>query len=285
MCRIPAIVALLAALASAVIADKGLAAQKDEVTLELELPRSAPPPITARDRVPLLEIDGKRIGSPRSTRARVTVPLPKGASSVKVVYTFWPTTYTRIIRTKVFKAELGKTIKANMTTAAADSPDKIQVIYVTTPHAVVEAMCRLAKVTKDDVVYDIGCGDGRMVIHAVKKYGAKKGVGIDLMEDRIKESKANAKKEGVDDKVTFEQKDALTIKDFSEATAVLLYLGDSLNQALRPALQKTLKPGARIVSHRFLMGNWKPETTQTIRARDDRGRRKEYTIHRWVIRP
>ena len=149
-------------------------------------------------------------------------------------------------------------------------------IYVPTPDEVVEAMCKLGKVGKDDVVYDIGCGDGRMVIQAVKKFGAKRGVGIDLSAERIKDCNANAKKAEVSDRVTFLQKDALTIKDFSEATVVLIYLSDYLNAALRPTLQKTLKPGAHIVSHRFLMGDWKPETTKVIRATDNDGEKDNF---------
>jgi SAM-dependent methyltransferase len=160
----------------------------------------------------------------------------------------------------------------------------VWVIYYPTPPEVVDAMCKLAKVGKGDVVYDIGCGDGRMVIHAVKKYKAKKGVGIDLLPERIRECKANAKKESVEDQVTFEEKDALTIKDFSEATVVLLYLSDPLNEKLRPTLRKTLKPGTRIVSHRFRMGDWKPDRTETIRAKDNHGGRSEFKLHLWTIK-
>jgi precorrin-6B methylase 2 len=283
MPRISVIILLLVPLASAAGADKKPAA-KNEVTLELEMPRSSEPPSYAKDRVALVEVDGKMIGTPISTRARVTIPLKKGADSIKVVYTYWPLVYTRIIRTKVVKVNKPGTVKVSLMKADPDLPDKIYVIYVPTPHPVVEAMCKLAKVGKDDVVYDIGCGDGRMVIHAVKKFGAKKGVGIDLSPERIKECKANAKKAGVEGKVTFLQKDALTIKDFSEATVVLLYLSNPLNEALRPTLRKTLKPGARIVSHRFLMGDWKPDLTETLQAKDDWGDKGEYKLHRWAIK-
>jgi SAM-dependent methyltransferase len=202
----------------------------------------------------------------------VTVPLKKGAESVKVVYTFWPNSYTRFIRTRTVKVEAGKTVKVSLMKAEKEVPDKIWVIYYPTPKEVVESMCKMGKVGKDDVVYDIGCGDGRMVIEAVKTFGAKKGVGIDLLEERIKECKANAKLAKVEDKVTFLQKDALTIKDYSEATVVLLYLSDPLNEALRPILQKSLKPGTRIVSHRFRM------------ARDNYGSFQEYKLHLWKIK-
>ena len=160
----------------------------------------------------------------------------------------------------------GKTVEVSFEKPDPKRPDKIYVIYFPTPIEVVDAMCKLGKIGKDDVVYDIGCGDGRLVIQAVKKFGAKKAVGIDISAERIAECKANAKKAGVDDKVTFLEKDALTIKDFSEATVVLTYLSDPLNEALRPTLQKTMKPGSRVVSHRFLMGDWKPKEIE-----DDRG--------------
>jgi predicted RNA methylase len=260
------------------------AAKPATVTLDLELPFSVPPPANGKDRVSKLEIDGKDFSTPRTTRRFVEVKIREGASSVKVVYTFWPTIYTRIIRTRVIAVERGKKIKASLLKADTDNPDKIWVIYVPTPPDVVEAMCKLAAVGRQDDVWDVGCGDGRMVIHAVKEFKAKQGLGIELLPELIRECKANAKKAEVDDRVTFLQKDALTIKDFSEASVVLLYLGDRLNEALRPILQKTLKPGARIVSHRFRMGNWKPDKSQTIRAKDNYGQVKFFTLHLWTIK-
>src|SRR5215470_14791220 len=117
-------------------------------------------------------------------------------------------------------------------------PDRIVVGEGWTPLPVVEAMCKLAEVGKGDVVYDLGCGDGRIVVTAVKKFGAKKGVGIDLDPERIKESNASAKDAGVTDKVEFRLGDVMKIKDLENATVVTLYLGDELNEQLRPILQK-----------------------------------------------
>jgi len=96
-------------------------------------------------------------------------------------------------------------------------------------------------------------------------------------------SGAKVLRHGVDDKVTFIQKDALTIKDFSEASVILLYLTDPLNEALRPTLRKTLKPGSRIVSHRFRMGDWKPDVTKSIHAKEDDGEEDEFDLHLWTI--
>jgi SAM-dependent methyltransferase len=134
--------------------------------------------------------------------------------------------------------------------------------FVPTPEEVVDRMLALARVGTNDVVYDLGCGDGRIVIAAAKKYGAR-GVGVDIDPQRIAESTANAKVAGVTDRVTFKLQDALTT-DVSEATVVTLYLLSSSNLKLRPILTKQLKPGARIVAHNFSMGDWTPETVDTF---------------------
>lgn len=134
--------------------------------------------------------------------------------------------------------------------------------YVPSPQPVVEKMLELAKVTSRDVVYDLGCGDGRIVITAAKKYGAH-AVGIDIDPNRIRESQANAKAAGVENLVSFRQEDAMKA-DISPATVVTLYLLTASNEALRPILTRQLRPGARIVSHSFGMGDWKPLLTATV---------------------
>ena len=118
--------------------------------------------------------------------------------------------------------------------------------YVPTPQDVVDRMLSLANVTSADVIYDLGCGDGRVVVTAAKKFAAR-GVGVDIDPDRIKESQANAKAAGVENLVTFKLQDAMTV-DVSPATVVTLYLLSSSNAKLRPILTSQLKPGARIVS-------------------------------------
>ena len=161
--------------------------------------------------------------------------------------------------------------------AAAAQERKPDVHYVPTPDAVVEKMLELANVGKDDVVYDLGCGDGRIVIAAAKKYGAR-GVGVDIDSQRIKESNENARQAGVTDRVKFIQQDLFEM-DFSEATVVTLYLLPSLNLKLRPKLLRDLKPGSRIVSHAFDMGDWKPEKVVTVPTDFD----NELTIYYWVV--
>ena len=143
--------------------------------------------------------------------------------------------------------------------ATASSPKKkLDVWYVPTPHEIVERMLDVAKVRPGDVVYDLGCGDGRMVIAAAKKYGTR-GVGVDLDPARIHEARANAKRAGVETMVTFEVADMFET-DIREATVVLLYLLPELNRRLKPKLFAQLRPGARVVSHDWDMGrDWPPD--------------------------
>jgi SAM-dependent methyltransferase len=143
--------------------------------------------------------------------------------------------------------------------APAQKPD-LDVIYVPTPQDVVDATLKLAGVRPGDVVYDLGCGDGRYVITAAKM-GAR-GVGIDLDPQRIREANANARKAGVTARVKFIEGDLFT-SDFHDATVVALFLLPELNLRLRPKLWKELKPGTRVVSHLFDMGDWKPDRTIT----------------------
>ena len=153
-------------------------------------------------------------------------------------------------------------VPASAQQAPLRSPD---VIFVPTPQEVVDAMLKLAKVTKNDVVYDLGSGDGRIPITAAKTYGAR-GVGIDIDPQRIKEASENLKTAGVGDRVKFLNQDLFTT-DISEATVVTLYLLPSLNLKLMPKLNKELKPGTRIVSHAFDMGDAKPIETLNVNGR------------------
>ena len=147
--------------------------------------------------------------------------------------------------------------------------------YIPTPQDVVDRMLEVAQVTNKDTVFDLGCGDGRIVITAAKKFGAR-GVGIDIDKDRIAESRRNARNAGVASLVRFEQGDILNA-DVSSATVVTLYLVSSSNMKLRPILTKQLQPGARIVSHAFGMGDWQPDKVDKFT--DARG--DERVIYLW----
>ena len=134
---------------------------------------------------------------------------------------------------------------------------KGEVPFVPTPDEVIEAMLKLAEVSAGDTVYDLGCGDGRIVVMAAKKFGAN-SVGIDIDPERIKEANENATQNSVTDKVKFIEQN-LFEANIRAASVVTLYLLSSVNLKLRPKLQKELRPGTRIVSHQFDMGDWKPE--------------------------
>jgi len=159
------------------------------------------------------------------------------------------------------------------TAPAADAaPREPDVIFVPTPQDVVDAMLEMAGVKQGDVLYDLGSGDGRIPITAAKRYGIK-AVGIDIDPARISEANANAKAAGVTDQVTFRNGD-LFETDLGEASVVTLYLLPTLNQKLRPKLLKELKPGSRIVSHAFDMGDWKPDETRMVGGR---------TVYLWTV--
>jgi ribosomal protein L11 methylase PrmA len=149
------------------------------------------------------------------------------------------------------------------------SPD---VIFVPTPQEVVDAMLKMAKVGPNDVIYDLGSGDGRIPITAAKTYKAR-GVGIDIDPQRIREATENLKAAGVGDRVRFMNQDLFTT-DISDATVVTLYLLPSLNLKVLPKLNKELKPGTRVVSHAFDMGDIKAEQTANVNGR---------TIYMWTV--
>jgi SAM-dependent methyltransferase len=149
--------------------------------------------------------------------------------------------------------------------------------FVPTPQDVVERMLNLAGVGKNDVVVDLGSGDGRLVVTAAKQFGAR-GIGVDIDPARIAEGRANAKQAGVESLVEFRQQDALQA-DISQATVVTLYLLSSSNVKLRPRLLSQLKPGARIVSHQFGMGDWPPDKVETFTDSNGTSR----TLYLWTV--
>jgi SAM-dependent methyltransferase len=149
---------------------------------------------------------------------------------------------------------------------------KSDVPYVPTPKPVVDRMLEMADVDENDVVYDLGSGDGRIVIRAARKYGAR-GVGIEIDPELVRKARKNAQRAGVSDLVEFRQGDLFNA-DLSAATAVTLYLLPSVNEKLRPKLFEELTPGTPVVSHDFAMGEWEPEK----RAEMDGD-----TVYRWTI--
>jgi SAM-dependent methyltransferase len=161
---------------------------------------------------------------------------------------------------------------------APASPRAPDVPYEPSPPAVVKAMLELANVGRDDVVYDLGSGDGRIVIAAARDFGAR-AVGIDIDPKRIAESNANAQAAGVGGRVRFVEGDLFT-SDFREATVVTLFLWPHINLKLRPQLEQ-LKPGTRIVSHIHDLGDWTPDRTVRVRVE---GENRTRTLYLWIVR-
>lgn len=231
-----------------------------------------------------LFIEGKATKTPKENPGVREFETPDLEAGKPYEYDFsvtWaPNNYTILTRTKT-KVEFkgGEDIVVDLSKADPKNPDKAKIRWVPTPDDIVEEMMKLGKVGKDDVVYEPGPGDGRMLIAAVKK-GAKKGVGIELDPKKAEEAKENIKKAKLEDKITIIEGDALKDRDYSEATVVLLYMGNEFNALLRPLLEKQLKPGSRIISHRFIIGDWEPDKTIKVTGADG----DEYTLHVWTVK-
>jgi precorrin-6B methylase 2 len=176
-----------------------------------------------------------------------------------------------MLRPTVFASLLlAVAVSACAQTAAQQAPPKElrapDVVFVPTPQDVVDAMLKVAKVGKGDVLYDLGSGDGRIPITAAQKYGIARGIGIDINPERIKEANENLRKARVGDRVRFVNAD-LFESDLRDATVITLYLLPALNLKLLPKLLKEVKPGTRVVSHAFDMGSWRPEQTLKVGTR------------------
>ena len=165
---------------------------------------------------------------------------------------------------------------AQVSTPPQLSTPPLDVPYVPTPEPVVAQMLKMAQIRPGDVVYDLGSGDGRIVITAARQYGTR-GVGFDIDPARIREAKANAEKAGVSDKVRFVQEDIFKA-DIRSATVVTLYLLPDINLRLRPKLLQDLRPGTRVVSHNYDMGDWTPLETARLTVSGS-----EHTVYFWVV--
>lgn len=172
-----------------------------------------------------------------------------------------------------------QTAQTNQQTAPSPSPKlrSPDVVYVPTPPEVVEQMLTIAKVNSGDVLYDLGSGDGRIPITAAQRFGVQRATGIDINPELVQTAKDNAQKAGVSDRVQFLNQDLFT-SDFRDATVVTLYLLPQLNVKLRPQLLSQLKPGTRIVSHDFDMGDWKPDRVVQVN-RDGR----VHNVYLWTV--
>jgi uncharacterized protein (TIGR03000 family) len=234
-------------------------------------------PATLRVLVPAnaqVEIDGKATTQTGEVRRFVSPPLEPGKSYKYTIKASWVTAgqVFQFIREADITAD-----KETVLDFRNFKDETVRVIFVPTPQEVVDKMLEMAGVKKDDVVYDLGCGDGRIVVTAAKKFGAR-GVGVDLDPERIKDSQENVKKNGVEKLVEIRQGDALKVKDIGKASVVTLYMLPEFNRRLVPILKKELKPGSRIVSHDYRLGDWEPEKHVTIQ-----GPEREHTLYYWKI--
>ncbi|MBY0514051.1 MAG: TIGR03000 domain-containing protein [Gemmataceae bacterium] len=231
----------------------------------------------------VVTVNGTEVKGSGTTREFKTEPLKAGQEyTYKVTAVFCPNNYTILFRTRTVKFKAGDPVTLDLTKNDPKEPDLVEVRWVPTPQDLVDKMLDLAAVTKDDVVFEPGTGDARMVISAAKK-GAKRSVGIEFDPKKTAEAKENVKKAGVADRVEVRQGDALKVTDYGDATVILLYMGEQFNVALKPLFLAQCKPGTRIVSHRFLMGpDWKPDKTIPVTSKDEPGYETE--LHLWVIK-
>jgi uncharacterized protein (TIGR03000 family) len=246
----------------------------------------------------IVEIEGVRTTQTGEVRRYVSPPLVPGKKYTYTVKVTWKDAEGKEQSVQeVLRIEPGQTTEHDFRGAAAavkkeekkveevkkeEEDRRPDVIFVPTAHGVVKKMLEVAKVGKDDVVYDLGCGDGRIVVAAAKDFGCKKAMGFDVDPERIKESTENVRKNNVGDKVTIVKKDIFTL-DLTEANVITLYLLPSLNVKLIPQLDK-LKPGSRIVSHDFDMEGVEPEPGFPIdvEAVDDNGNKRTHRVYYWT---
>jgi uncharacterized protein (TIGR03000 family) len=233
--------------------------------------------LTVPDAAAELVVEGKTIPGTGSSREFVTPPLETSITFHDTLSATWqPNAYTTMTRSRAVSFRAGERLVVDLT--VDDPNDRVRVLYVPTPSDVAEEMIKLAGVGATDVVYEPGCGDARITIAAVRG-GASRGVGIDIDPERVAESRTRVREAGLEDKIEIRLGDALDIQDLSAATVVFLYMGDHFNLLIRPTLWKELKVGARVVSHRFTMGDWEPDKTVSINSLD--GVASE--LHLWTV--
>lgn len=225
-----------------------------------------------------IELDGQAIDGSGTVRKLTTAPLSAGRTyPFKLVAKWDPNSYTKMSRTKTVTLRAGEHVAIDLT--VDDPTDRVSVIYVPTPDFVVAEMIKLAGITANDVTYEPGVGDARITIEGVRA-GARRAVGIDLDPARVEESRENVKAAGFSNKIDIRLGDALDQPDLGSMTVVWLYMGDHFNLMIRPYLWRQLPIGARIVSHRFKMGDdWPPDKTVTVD--DEYG--TPYEVHLWTI--
>ena len=224
----------------------------------------------------VLVVNGETISGNSASRTFETAPLAAGTHRFTLTVTWKPNTYTTMTRSKALELRGGEAVAVDLT--VDDPADRVRVIYHPTPADVAEAMVALAAVGPNDVVYEPGCGDARITTAAIRA-GARRGICIDIDPEQALESKTNVELAGLADRIDVREGDALDVKDLSDVSVVFLYMGDHFNLLVRPVLWRELKVGSRIVSHRFTMGDWKPDKTVSVSSADG----GIFELHLWTI--
>lgn len=256
--------------------------KKAPATIKILLPES---PNKTTLKVEGKELEANEKADKDGMRVLVTPELETGKTyAYKVEASIVPNNYTTIVRTRDITFKAGEEVTIDLRKKDEKIADNVVIRWVPTPKIVVKDMCELAKVTDKDVVMDPGCGDAIMIITAVQDYKAKKGKGIDFDPKKAKESQENVEKAGLKDKIAVKEGNALklTEEDLGDVTVLMLYMGNELNIRLRPLIWQHMKPGTRIVSHRFIMGDWKPTETKKVTREGDYGV-EDFTLHVWTV--
>ena len=273
-------------LAFAIVLAFGFAAnaqdKKAPATIKLLLPES---PVRTTLKVEGKELAASEKAEKEGVRVLVTPELEPGKTyAYKIEASIVPNNYTTIVRTREITFKAGEELTLDLRKKDDKIADNVVIRWVPTPKIVVKDMCELAKVGKDDVVMDPGCGDGVMIITAVEDFKAKKAKGIDFDPKKAKETQENVEKAGLKDKISVKEGNALklTAEDLGDVTVLMLYMGNELNIRIRPLIWEHMKPGSRVVSHRFIMGDWKPDKTIKVTREGDYGI-EDFTLHVWTV--
>ena len=273
-------------LAAALVLVFGLAAgaqdKKAPATIKILIPET---PTKVALKVEGKDLEANDKASREGVRVLVTPDLDPGKTyAYKIEATIEPNNYTKIVRTREVTFKAGQTIDLDIRKKDDKIKDNVLIRWVPTPRVVAKDMCELAKVTKDDVVMDPGCGDAIMLIAAVEDFKAKRAIGTDIDPKMVKTGQDAVKAAKLEDKITVKEGNALELKaeDLKDVSVVMLYMGNELNIRLRPTLWENLKPGSRVVSHRFIMGDWKPDKSITVNRVGDYGE-EDFHLHVWTV--
>jgi len=273
--RLLALAALLGLAGGLRAADEPAKGEKKPATIKILLPENLYKTAEVR-------IEGVLTKQTSSERSFVTPPLESGKTyTYKIEAVIEPNNYTKIMRTREVTFKAGEELTLDLRKKDEKIADDVRIRWVPTPDDVAEEMCKLAKIGKDDVVVDCGCGDGALILTAIKKFNAKRAIGVDIDPKKVEEAKKAVEAAKLQDKVEIREGNALKqdSKSIGDATVIMTYMGNELNIRFRPILWNALKPGTRIVSHRFVFGDWKPEKTVTVKGQDG----DEYVLHLWTI--